>query len=262
MTRYLRLYAHFLQFSFSKALEFRVDFYFRIVMDVVYYIVNIAFFRLIYLHTPTLAGWSERQAMVFVAIYLVVDAVHMTVFTNNLWNLPGFINKGGLDYYLTRPVSTLFFVSLRDFAANSFVNLVMAFGILVWAIGLNPEVVTLGNVALLAVLIVNGVLLHYLIHMLYLMPVFWTQSSRGLSDAYHIFSRFQERPDRIFTGAMRFFTTVLMPLSLVASFPARLFLEPFDWSLFAHLVGVTVGFAAFIGFLWSRGLRVYGSASS
>ena len=45
-----------------------------------------------------------------------------------MWWLPMLINRGDLDYYLVRPVSTLFFVSFRDFAANSFVNLVIATG--------------------------------------------------------------------------------------------------------------------------------------
>lgn len=262
VTRYGRLYAHFLQFSFSRAMEFRLDFYFRIFMDVGYYAVNIAFFRLIYLHTPMLGGWNEKQAMLFVSIYLVVDAVHMTVFTNNLWGLAQSVNKGGLDYYLVRPVSTLFFVSLREFAASSFVNLIMALGIMGWALSLNPEVLSLGNCLFLGLLVANGVLLHYLIHMLYIVPVFWTHSANAMSDAYHIFSRFQERPDRIFRGGMRIFTTVVLPLSLVASFPARLFLEPMDWGLFAQLVVVTIGFASFILFLWRRGLRAYASASS
>lgn len=262
MSRYLRLYMHFLQFSFSKALQFRLDFFLRIFMDVIYYAVNIAFFRLIYLHTPTLAGWNEQQTMVFVAIYLVVDAINMTVFTNNLWNLSTSVNQGGLDYYLMRPVSTLFFISLRDFAASSFVNLIMASGILVWALSLNPAVLNVGNLLFLGLLIINGVFLHYLIQLLYVIPVFWTHSSRGMSDAYHIFSRFQERPDRIFTGGMRIFTTVIMPLSLIAAFPARLFLEPFDLQLFVHLIVVTIAFAFCIFWFWRRGLRAYSSASS
>ena len=38
--RYLRLYLYFLRFSFSRAMEFRLDFYFRILMDVAFYVVN------------------------------------------------------------------------------------------------------------------------------------------------------------------------------------------------------------------------------
>ena len=66
---------------------------------------------------------------VFLAGIFMSDALHMTIFANNMWMLPILINKGDLDYYLVRPVSPLFFLSLRDFAANSFLNLVIASGI-------------------------------------------------------------------------------------------------------------------------------------
>ena len=63
--------------------------------------------------------------MVFVGSVFVADALIMTVFSNNLWWLPIYVNRGDVDYYLVRPVSSLFMLSLRDFAANSFLNLLM-----------------------------------------------------------------------------------------------------------------------------------------
>jgi ABC-2 type transport system permease protein len=132
MNRYLRLYLFFLQFSFSKALEFRIDFFFRIAMDIMYYFVNIALFKILLLHTPLIAGWNEEQMMVFVGCYLLVDAFHMTVFSSNMWWLPYYINRGELDYYLIRPVSPLFFLSLREFSANSFINLIIAYKHLIY----------------------------------------------------------------------------------------------------------------------------------
>src|SRR5690606_38761263 len=119
---------------FSKAMEFRLDFTFRILMDIIYYVVNILFFKVIYLHTPVLAGWTEEQMMIFVASYLLVDAINMTFFSTNMWWLPYHINRGDLDYYLIRPVSPLFFLSLREFSANSFLNLLMALGIFTWTL--------------------------------------------------------------------------------------------------------------------------------
>lgn len=262
MGRYLRLYASFVRFSFSKALAFRMDFYFRIVMDLIYYGVSLAFFKVVYLHTDALGGWSEPETMVFVALFLVVDALQMTILTNNIWALPQMINDGGLDYYLTRPVSSLFFLSLREFAVSSLVNLLFAAGILAWALHNHPPVLTLGNALLLPLLLAVGTLLHYLISMIFLIPTFWTHSGRGFSTAYHIVNRFSERPDALFRGALRLVLTTVLPLSLVASVPARLLLEPFDPWLFLHLMVVAAAlFAAVVG-LWRLGLRNYSSASS
>ena len=68
--------------------------------------------------------------MIFVAGYLIADALEMTFFANNMWWFPHFVNNGDLDYYITRPISSLFFLSVRDFAADSFLNVLMTFGIL------------------------------------------------------------------------------------------------------------------------------------
>ncbi|HEX4926103.1 MAG TPA: ABC-2 family transporter protein, partial [Bdellovibrionales bacterium] len=102
MMRYARLYAYFLRFSFSRSMEFRLDFTFRIIMDLLYYVVQIVFYKVIFLNTPGLAGWNEGQIMIFVSGYLIVDALNMTLFSNNLWWLPTYVNRGDLDYYLVR----------------------------------------------------------------------------------------------------------------------------------------------------------------
>lgn len=243
-------------------MEFRLDFFFRIFMDVVYYFVNISFFKLIYLHTPMLAGWNESQMMIFVSTYLVVDAINMTVFSSNMWWLPYFINKGELDYYLTRPVSPLFFLSLREFSANSFVNFFMAFGFMVYSLMNYQGSFTALELLFFAILIINGTLIYYVIQMLMILPVFWTHSSRGFVDLFYALGLSMERPDRIYKGWLRVVFTIFLPFALIASFPTKLFLEKFDWTVLAHLLAVTMAFWGLMLFVWRRGLRNYSSASS
>ena len=108
-------------------------------MDTAFYAVQLAFFAVLYNHTGTIAGWDLDQVFVFAAGYFFIDALNMTFFANNMWWFPILVNRGDLDYYLVRPVSSLFFVSLREFAANSFLNLIIATGILIWAIARYPE---------------------------------------------------------------------------------------------------------------------------
>ncbi len=262
MLRYIRLYAYFLRFSFSRAMEFRVDFFFRIFMDLLFYAVNIGFYKVIFLHTAVLGGWSEEQIMVFVAGYLLLDALSMTVLSNNLWFLPLYVNRGELDYYLIRPVSSLFFLSFRDFAANSFVNLLVSFGILYWALYQYGGIVTAAEMIFFVALIVVGFALRYFVRMMMVIPVFWLHQGRGLELVFWHMTRFVERPDRIYTGITRVILTTVLPFALMASYPARLFLETFRWDIFAHLIAVTVVFGVLVFAFWRAGLRAYSSASS
>lgn len=123
--RYARIYQALLRFSLSRMLEFRFDFFFRFVMDVIYYGVNIGFFKIIYLHTPNLGGWSEQQAFIFIALAMALDGLYMTLLAPNLWELPSLINKGELDFLLTRPASPLFFLLFRRFEFPSLLNFLL-----------------------------------------------------------------------------------------------------------------------------------------
>lgn len=262
LVRYLRLYAHFIRFSVSRTLEFRIDFFFKVFMDLAYYGVNIAFYQVVFLHTELLGGWNRDQTLVFMAGFLLVDAVVMTLFSNNIWWLPTFINRGDLDYYLLRPVSSLFFLSVRDFAVNSFINFLFAVGILVWALSRVPDPWSAGEIVLFLSLLGIGAFLHYMVHMLMILPVFWMQQGASLHTIFYSFQRFMERPDRIFTGWLRKILVAVIPFSLMASFPARILIDGLDWAILGHLLAVTTAFFGLLLFVWNRGLRAYSSASS
>lgn len=262
MKRYFLLYLHFLQFSFSKALEFRLDFTFKIIMDVIYYIMNIGLYKVLFLHSNLIAGWNENQMMVFVASFLLVDAFNMTVFSTNLWWLPFYINKGDLDYYLIRPVSPLFFLSLREFSANSFVNLLIAIGFFLFSIFQYNGEWNFLNLLGFVGLLLNGCLIYYCIQMLMILPIFWTQSSKGFVDLFYTLGLAMERPDRIFRGWLRLLFTIFLPFGLIASFPARFFIEGFDSKLFLHVAAVTASLWFVMLFIWNKGLKSYSSASS
>ena len=261
MTRYLRLYAYFLRFSFSRAMEFRVDFYFRIFMDAVWYAVNLTFFTVLFHHTGLLGGWTYDQVLIFAGGVFVADAAHMTIFANNMWWLPILINKGDLDYYLVRPVSSLFFVSLRDFAANSFVNLLMAGGILIWALARYPGELGFGQLGFYAFLMGLGILLNYVVQLIFLIPVFWMHTGDGLRQIWFSLEQYSGRPDRIYTGWLRRILTSILPFALIISFPTQGLFAP-TWTLAAHMLLVTALAFAFAVWFWNRGLKAYASASS
>jgi ABC-2 type transport system permease protein len=262
MRRYLRLYGHFVRFSLSKAMEFRFDFFFRVFMDLAYYGIQIAFYNVVFLQTAVLGGWNRDQALVFLGGYLVVDGIAMTFFSNNLWWLPTAVNHGDLDYYLVRPVSSLFFLTLRDFAANSLINLIFALGILGWAVFRLPQVPGPGMSALFLVMIGLGSLLNGLLHLLIITPVFWMHSAGSLHGIFYSFSRFMERPDRIFSGWTRRLLVTAFPFCLMASFPARVFMEGADGGILLHFIAVVAAMFVFAAWFWGKGLRAYSSASS
>jgi len=262
MGRYLRLYAHMVRFSFSRAMEFRVDFFFRVFMDTLWYAVHLTFFAVIFRETKALGGWNWDQTLVFAASMFLMDAIQMTLFSNNTWWFPTIVNRGDLDYYLVRPVSSLFFVSLRDFAANSFLNLLLAIGIFVWALVRYPDPLGAGRVGLFVLLLLAGVYLFYLLSMMFLIPVFWLQSRTGIREVFWSLERFGLRPHGIYHGWVRRVLVSLLPLALLCSYPQAVLYEGNVAPVVLHTAAVIAGATLFTAWMWRRGLRSYSSASS
>lgn len=262
MRRYLRLYLHFVRFSFSRAMEFRVDFFFRVLMDALWYAVHLVFFGVLFKETQALGGWSWDQVIVFAASMFLMDALQMTLFSNNVWWFPILVNKGDLDYYLVRPVSSLFFVSLRDFAANSFLNLLLAIGIFVWALVRYPEPLGAGRVALFVTLLLLGIYLFYLLSMMFLVPVFWLQSRSGLREIFWSLQRFGLRPHGIYGGWVRRILVSLLPLALLCSYQQEVLWGGSPLRVALHIAAVILCASLVLAWMWRRGLAAYASASS
>jgi ABC-2 type transport system permease protein len=243
-------------------MQFRFDFTLRIFMDIVFYIVNILFFKIIYLHIPMLAGFSEEQMMIFISSFLLLDAFVMTFLANNIWWLPIYINRGDLDYYLLRPVSTLFFLSLRDIAVNSFINLVMAFGILIYSFGNYHQPIPLVNCLYYGIFLFVGVILYYAVRMMFIIPVFWTHSARGWDDLFYGIEQTMQRPIDIFSGKFKRLLMTALPLGVIVSYPVKMLMTPDPLPLAIYMGSLVLIFYGIFIFFWKKGIENYSSASS
>lgn len=262
MMRYLRLFVAFMRFSFSKAMEFRVDFFFRIGMDIIWNATNITFFWLLYQHTPLLGGWTFDQMLVFMGALFVVDGMHMTLFSNNIWWLPTYINRGDVDYHLVRPVSSLFMLSFRDFAANSFVNLLVGCGIFAWALLRYPGHLGAPAILLFIAMLLVGETLHYALTLLFTIPTFWLHASSGLREIYWATEQYMQRPYGIFSGWMARVLVSILPFALIVSYPVRILFEGPSPTLLMHLLLVAALTLFVMIRVWNAGVRSYSSASS
>tara|TARA_Y100000768_G_scaffold388765_1_gene386944 strand:+ start:25044 stop:25775 length:732 start_codon:yes stop_codon:yes gene_type:complete len=243
-------------------MEFRFDFFFRFFMDVVFYIIQFLFFGVIYLHTDLLGGWNQEQMTVFVAGFIFVDALHMTLFASNGWWFPIYINRGDLDYHLTRPVSTFFFICFKEFAANSFLNLILASSILIYALISYSAPLSLIKLFVYFLLLLNGTFLYFMVMILFLIPVFWNGSPRGFIDVFFSAEKIYQRPDGIFHGLFKRFFITILPFSVVASYPTRFLIDE-NWAPpLIEIVIASIFIYILVMFFWKLGLKNYSSASS
>lgn len=262
IVRYFRLYMCFLRFSFSKSLIFRLNFWFRIIMDLVYAFILIAFYKIIYAHTGMVAGWNQEQMLCFVGACLLIDSFQMTFCSDNLNSLAEKVNKGDLDYYLVRPVAALFILVLREISLNSFLNLLFSFGVFIYYLLPLLAGISITQLITFTLLLLNGSLLYCLTRLIFALPVFWLGQVRGLDTLFYQLYYCVDRPDRVFRGTARLLLTTIIPFCLMASFPSRILFEGNSWGVLTHCLLVSLFLIGLVNFIWRCGLRAYSSASS
>ena len=112
-------------------------------------------------------------------------------------------------------------------------------------------------------LLLVGVLMMFLMRILFTLPVFWTQSERGMANLLDGLVILSERPHKIFGGWFGRVLTTTLPFALYASLPCLfLFADDFDIPLLIHTYVVAALYFFVVWLIWHRGLRSYSSASS
>ncbi|RYG23702.1 hypothetical protein EON82_13190 [bacterium] len=261
MRRYLRVYRSFAASSIQREIEFKANFFAKIGQNVVW----LGFFTLtllvVYSRTSSVAGWSRGESIVLAATVFLMGAVSTGLFFS-LTEIPQQVRMGTLDFVLTRPVDSQFWVSLRRLAPEqvgvALVGLAMVF------VGLRLDGITPSPVQWLGwlSLVVCAVLLFYSLNLTLMTTGVWfvrVDNLFILSETVQQVARF---PLDIYGAVLARFLTFVVPLGILGTVPARQLVHGFEAAT------VLTGFAWAVAALtlsrlfWRFALRSYGSASS
>lgn len=265
--RYLRLYAAFVRNCLRFAAEFRANFWANIITNFGWMLSLVILLSIIYHNTKSVAGWSEPQMFVLFGTYTVLRGISNMLFYGNLSQLPTFIRMGTMDYILTKPVNSQFYVSMRYLEFEDIGQSVGGvFVILYGVMGLHTAAPHFWTVAAFVVMLLASMVIFYSLTMLLMTLSFWLIRLDNLMVLSDTVFQIARTPIDIF-GAFgplpRFLLTYVLPLAFIATMPVKVLFERLDPAVTA---GSAVGIAAlcFIcsALFWRYATRAYSSASS
>ena len=108
MKIYLQVLAVTMKNNFVREFIYRSNAIAMTVADMVWVVIEYAFFEIIYSNTANINGWTKEQVFFFLGIFISSDALFTTFFQRSFWNFPNLISQGDLDILLTKPVSPIF----------------------------------------------------------------------------------------------------------------------------------------------------------
>jgi ABC-2 type transport system permease protein len=263
LRRYLDIYAALWKNSVIREMGFKTNFLLWIVVEMLWFALQLSFIAVIYQHTDRIATWSKWEVIMLVGASHLIQQLYTAFFLSNVVQISEHIRTGRLDFMLLLPANTRFLVSLRQVDLGGFVNAASAVALMVYAgrqLQLSPSA---AQVLGFLFLVLCSVLIHYSLMLILATASFWTVRAQGIVWGYYNLFNIARLPDAAFRGFFKVFFTFAIPMLLVANVPVKLLIEklssPLEMLLLFLLSAVCFAVSESA---WRFSLRHYTSASS
>ena len=261
---YIKLIGAFFKVSTQAEMAYRANFFIRLLNSVLNLGTGVLSLVVIFNQVEAIRGWELPSALGLLGVYLLLGALRGLFISPSLESVAGMdgeIWQGTFDFTLLRPVDKQFLVSFRHWRIFALFDLILALGVLGYAIGMMGTTLTLGALVSFLITLLAGVILLYAALLAFSALVFWNS---GFLFTWVINDLFQlaRYPVGLYPGWLRLILTWIIPVGLMTTIPA----QALSGQLSFVMMVLTLAFSlvAFLGASWlfRKGLEKYASASS
>ena len=263
LKRYLFIYAALWKNSVTRETMFKGNFLLWIIVELLWFGLQLSFIGVIYLHTETIGTWTRWQVVLLVGASQFIQQIYQAFFLINCANLSELIRTGKLDFLFVLPINTRFVVSLRQVDLGGFVNAVSAIAVMIYALRQLHFTPSIGQMLAFLALCIIGILIHYSLMFALATISFWTVRAEGIVYGYYNLFQIARMPDEAFRGLFKAVFTFALPMLLVSNVPVRVLINTLsDYKPLLLLLGMLVVCAVVSEWIWRHSVRRYTSASS
>ncbi len=261
--RYRTIYFALWRNSVVRELTFKSNFIMWIVVEVLWFALQLSFIGVIYLHTDHIGDWTKWQVIMLVGASHFIQQIFQAFFLVNCIQVSEMVRTGKLDFILLLPANTRFLLSLRQVDMGGFVNATSALAVMAYAAKQMHFVPGWGQICEFFFLCLAGIIIHYSLMFALASVAFWTVRAQGIVWGYYNLFNIARLPDSAFQGAFKQFFRFVVPMLLIANVPVKMLLNKPSalWEI-PLLLEAAVGCFVFSEIVWRFSIRRYTSASS
>lgn len=243
--------------SIFRSLEYRSGVAFEFFVDIAWYIVQFALLRTAYNYVPQVGGYTLQEAYIFLAFLYMNDAVSMIFFNGGIGHITRSIRTGALDFYLLKPMPTLFQMTMKRVNLPGLLNvfLVIAFWLFIF---LNFDLqYPKERWAWAGLLFLNGMVVNVTFRLSFACMSFWTVEGGSLNWLSNELLRFGTKPETIYGRRAKTVLTTVMPVLLLSAWPCLVLIRettPFERT---YPFFVAAGSTLVLFCIWRAGVRRY-----
>jgi len=133
LNRYLGIYGALWRNSVIREMQFKTNFVLWIIVELLWFALQLTFITVIYSHTDHIGDWTQWQVILLIGTSNFIQQLFTAFFLSNLVQLSELIRTGRLDFMLLLPINTRFVISLRQIDLGGFVNAGFALSVIFYA---------------------------------------------------------------------------------------------------------------------------------
>jgi ABC-2 type transport system permease protein len=260
--RYFRLLRTFYKNALIAELEYRANFVVNVLTTVFWLFWAIVGLQIYFGHTDTLGGWSYDEVLIVVGVFTLANGFMQAFVLPNVVEIGNHIRLGTMDFILTKPINTQFFVSMRTVVFWHLSDVALGIAIIgVGLVRLHAEL-TLPSLAVFALMLLAGGATMYALALMLVTTAFWLVRIDNIIEVFNAFYQAGLYPISVYRGAVRIFFTFIIPIAFITTVPAASLIDKLDPVYAVYSVALAVSLFALGTWFWRYALRFYSSASS
>ena len=264
--RYLRLLGGLALYTLNRELAFRGNFLVKVSVEVLWLGILIAFYKVVFARTSTVAGWNEPQYLFFVGCFFALNGLIEMLFLENCNEFAELVRTGDLDGLLLKPIDEQFLITCRRMDWGTGPNVLMGaavMGVALHQMGWHFEI---ARVATFLATFACGTAIAYSFMLMLTAVSVWMVRNQSLMEMWWLFSSLARYPREIFVGPwareLGTFFTYCVPILVVVNVPANAMVRVLDPMMVMLTVGATILLLGISRRFFYFALRSYRSASS
>lgn len=260
--KHFKIFGAFMRNYLAAQMEYRANFVTGLFMEAGYLLVKLLYIVVVFRAGVNINGLTPDEILLFVGTFVFMTGIYAGLIMMNLFELRALIRDGSLDFYITKPVSLQFMITLRR-SDLGLLAVDMGAGIVMIVIAL----IRIGGafdpwrlIGFAAFMVGCGIVA-YAIFVIPVMASFWFVGA-NIASAVDPLWDFNNMPMGIYGKAIQNIGVYLVPIFVISNFPAMFLLDRMSPTMLAWGAVVPFLLLALTRVVFQKAVRQYNSASS
>ena len=235
MKMFFSVYKSCIKAAFARASAYRLNFLLSLVITLGFNLLFPLVTIMIYNAGASFPGWQFHEVLLIQSIFALSNGLAGIMFNGVLWTTMQHVREGSFEIVLLKPTDPLFFLVSTNFDADN-IGLLAGGGVL-FAVALSfVGVPSFSAVVGFLILFAAGFAVMAGMNMLMAATSFkWVGNSR-IPEIFDSLMNFGKYPLTIFPQAIRGLATFIIPVGMIAFYPAAALLGQVDWLILLVVV--------------------------